>query len=763
MDDASVRAGGSPVGVVRGCGTRITAADATFLRTIGYTRADFESGDLDWQEMTPPEQLHLDEAGIQQALAAGDGFTAPYVKEFIRKDGTRVPVLLVSAFVPDTVGTWIGYVVDLSAPTPRHAVASDADAPLGEPLPADFYGRLVAELVRERARLVSLINSTDALVVAVDPQGRLLAANAAFQALQRLTSGRDMAIGEPLAAPEDTSPEVLRWKALHARALAGERFSTRTRLVLPGGARYLDAVLSPIVDARAGVVGVAVVCQDVTARVAVEDALRESEARFRQLAYAAPLGIFLAAPDGAGVYVNPAVAKIWGRPAAELLGSGWFEDVHPEDAERAMREWRAATSAAKELALLEYRLVLPDLGVRHVRVWASPVCDGDRVTGYVGSVEDATERHAQAARARQREKMESLGTLAGGIAHDFNNMLSVILGYTEVAIEEPGAGDLHISLGEIKIAATRARDLVRQILTFSRRTERADAPVDLGCVAAEGVRLLRSSLSVAIEVAVPSVPLIVRGDATALQQIVVNLCTNAAHAMRDRSGSISVRLEARGEPPDGEAVLTVRDAGCGIPADVRERLFEPFFTTKPVGEGTGMGLAVVHGIVTAHGGVISVESAPDAGSTFAVSLPLVSGVAVTKAPAPPAIEKGTGHLLIVEDERAIARLSARALERSGYTVAIASDGMEGLRMFSAAPDAYDVVLTDLAMPDLTGDKLARAIRVVRPRQRIILVSGYLGSLTAGEARDLGVSILLPKPFTQHELVDAVGRVLAAPR
>ncbi len=171
MDDASVHAGrGSPVGVIRGCGTRITAADATFLRTVGYTRADFECGGINWQEITPPDQLHLDEAGIQQALAAGDGFTIPYVKEFIRKDGTRVPVLLVCAFVPDTVGTWIGYVVDLSAPAPGHAVANDADTPLREPLPADFYGRLVAELVRERGRLVSLINSTDAVVVAVDPK-----------------------------------------------------------------------------------------------------------------------------------------------------------------------------------------------------------------------------------------------------------------------------------------------------------------------------------------------------------------------------------------------------------------------------------------------------------------------------------------------------------------------------------------------------------------------------------------------------------------
>jgi len=274
------------------------------------------------------------------------------------------------------------------------------------------------------------------------------------------------------------------------------------------------------------------------------------------------------------------------------------------------------------------------------------------------------------------------------------------------------------------------------------------------------VRLLRATLLVPIDASLPPEPVLVRGDASTLQQIVVNLCTNAAYAMRERGGTIVVRLDVAGQAAGSEALLSVRDAGCGIPPEVLPRLFEPFFTTKPIGVGTGMGLAVVHGIVTSHGGTIAVESTPGAGATFRVALPMISGVlAPTVAPEAPHVAHA-GRVLIVEDEPALARLTGRRLASAGYTVTIAANGIEGLQVFSADPDAFDLVLTDLTMPGLSGDKLARAMRIVRPDLPIILTSGFVGGLDADPAAS-HVTAILTKPVPTQELLAAIRDALTA--
>ena len=362
--------------------------------------------------------------------------------------------------------------------------------------------------------------------------------------------------------------------------------------------------------------------------------------------------------------------------------------------------------------------------------------------------------------------MQSLGTLAGGIAHDFNNMLGVVLGYTELALADAGElPALGESLREIRTASLRARDLVRQILTFSRRSEQAHTPLDLRALTDESLRLLRATLpaTVALDAHLPNEPVTVRGDATSLQQVLVNLCTNAEYAMRaDGGGTLFVQLATGERAGVSQAVLTVRDTGRGIAADVRERLFEPFFTTKPVGEGTGMGLAVVHGIVEAHGGTISVESAPGAGASVRVVLPLTGEA--TPAPAPaPAGTSGQGRVLLVEDEPALARFAEQALRRSGYTVSAHGNGAEAIAAFSAAPDAFDVVVSDVAMPGLTGDKVAEALHALRRELPVILMTGFSHSVTPERVQALGVASLLQKPFSARDLVSAVGDVLQRAR
>ncbi|MBX3222843.1 MAG: PAS domain S-box protein [Labilithrix sp.] len=753
----------SPVGVISGVDDEITSADDTFLQMLGYSREEFERDGLDWRKLTPPQYAVRDDAQMRRALESlsSGGFTEPYQKAFIRKDGTLVPVLALGAYVDGSKSAWLGYVVDLSSP-PGLASPPEPVARIGQPRPEEFYARLLRELVRERTRMVAMLDNTHALIWGVDNEGRLLAANAAFQAAQRIVTGRDVSVGETLLGPPHLPPEVVEvWRSGLAQALAGERVSKRGILATPERQLHFDSVFSPIVDHQQGVAGVAVVAHDVSERVQVEDALRKSEARFRTLAAASPTGVFLTDATGSVLYVNPRIARIWAMDPEEMFGRGWTRRIHPDDRDRVERETQLDAPEDRDYEQ-EYRLLLPDGSERHVHAWIAPVREGASITGFVGCVQDETERHAVALQTRQREKMESLGRLAGGIAHDFNNMLAVVFSHVESAMEEtrPDAS-LRSSLEEILVAARRARDLVRQILTFSRRSDRSLALVDLRAVVLEGLRLLRSTLpaTIALATKTPSVPVVVRGDATGLQQILVNLCTNSARAMSNR-GTISVRLDAVGCPPDGNAVLTVSDTGCGMTPKVQARIFEPFFTTSSVGQGTGMGLAVVHGVVTAHGGTIDVSSAPKKGATFRVSIPLVRGVVNKSAPPPPSPSVARkGRVLLVEDDRGVAHGATALLKRSGYDVTHAANGIEALRVFSAAPAAIDVVLSDLAMPDLAGDKLAQTIHIVRPSLPIVLMTGFSELLNTDDLRDLGVIATLAKPWTSNELLTCIQEAL----
>ncbi|MGZ8490727.1 MAG: PAS domain-containing protein, partial [Gemmatirosa sp.] len=262
------------VGVAMGVGEEVTEADDAFLTIVRYTREDLEVGRMNWAAMTPPEFLHLDLAGTRQAAASG-GFTVPYQKEFIRKDGSHVPVLMVCSFIPDTTGKWMCYVVDLSPPSTQRPLPVDARTTLGTtPAPHDFYARLVNELVRERTRMLAMLGNTETLFWAVDGELRLLGANAAFQAAQGEAIGHPLPIGESVLTPEFPEEVRARWQRRYARALAGERFVELTDHVTSDGTRSYESAFSPIVDPQDGVVGVSVVAHDVTARRHAEEALR---------------------------------------------------------------------------------------------------------------------------------------------------------------------------------------------------------------------------------------------------------------------------------------------------------------------------------------------------------------------------------------------------------------------------------------------------------------------------------------------------------
>jgi CheY-like chemotaxis protein len=373
--------------------------------------------------------------------------------------------------------------------------------------------------------------------------------------------------------------------------------------------------------------------------------------------------------------------------------------------------------------------------------------------------------------------MEAIGTLAGGIAHDFNNILGAILGYGELAQQQSAPGStMRRYLDNVMHAAERAKALVDRILGFSRSGLGERASINVQSVIEETLELLSASLppGVRLEKRLEAGDSAVIGDATYLHQVAMNLCTNALQAM-EHGGVLTVVLErvesdrqqvlSRGALPPGSYVrLSVSDTGSGIPAPIMERMFDPFFTTKEVGQGTGLGLSLVHGIVTELGGVIDVTTLAGKGSCFTIWLPLASRAEEPPVTTTRELSRGHGEtVMIVDDERALVMLAEEMLAELGYDPVGFSSSGEALRAFRAEPRRFDLVLTDEAMPDLVGTELASQIRELQPAVPIILMSGHGGPQLAKRAAAIGVNEVLHKPLQRRDLAESLARVLEASR
>lgn len=379
---------------------------------------------------------------------------------------------------------------------------------------------------------------------------------------------------------------------------------------------------------------------------------------------------------------------------------------------------------------------------------------------------------------RQSQKLEALGTMAGGIAHDFNNILCAILGFTNLAkLELPEGHPALPSLAEILRSGLRARDLVQRILLFSRQDDLPRHRLELPPVVQEAIALLRSAIPASIDLVTevePGVPMVL-SDPLQIQQIILNMGTNSYHAMQDRTGRIVIRVAGcrldevfcqahPGLAPGRYAMLEIGDNGAGMSPEVMSRIFDPFFTTKEPGQGTGLGLSQVHGIVQAHGGVVTVDSVAGVGTTFRIYLPDVdAGVRVDAVPKPrnaAAVDGGGKHILYVDDEETLVHLAKRYLERAGYRVTACQHPQEAMALFLANPDSFDLVVTDQSMPGMTGMELAREILARRPEAPVVLASGYLRPGELESARALGVMDVFQKPFTMEDYCEAIGRLIA---
>jgi len=513
-----------------------------------------------------------------------------------------------------------------------------------------------------------------------------------------------------------------------------------------------------------------------------ERALARSWRRYQAMIEHSSDALILSRPQAGGIqYASPAIERVLGYRMDDLRGREVMDLIHPEFREVALKARADLLRTPGKVSVDEAKMLHKDGSSRWIELTRSNLLHEPSVRAVVFNFRDITERkEAEAERARlenrlrQAEKLEAVGRLAGGIAHDFNNILGGILGYAEMLAENAPAGTpLKRYAENVLTGANRASGLVEQILSYSRSQRGRRAPVELGRIVAETLELVRGSLpaNIRLETAIAEEPLYVVGDPTQLHQVTMNLCTNACHAMA-LGGVLRVALDTQRVEsertlahttlhPGTYVCLTVSDTGTGMDEATLARIFEPFFTTKEVGKGTGLGLALVYGIVADSDGAIDVASAPGRGSRFTIYLPRVEAPAMAAdatADVAGPVARGRGErVLVVDDEEALVAVTSEVLKRFGYEPVGCSDAEAALAVFDSA--SIDAVIADEVMPGLSGTELARALRSRRADLPIVLVSGYTGPILAERARAAGVTEILKKPVQSREIASALARVL----
>jgi PAS domain S-box-containing protein len=520
--------------------------------------------------------------------------------------------------------------------------------------------------------------------------------------------------------------------------------------------------------------------RDITARKQVEDKLRETEKKFRELAESLPQVIFEVNSKGNLVYLNQTGYELFGYSPEDFAnGFSVLEAFIPEDRERVARDI-LLNIQGQRLGRQEYTAAKKDGTTFPVGVHANRVMSGPTATGVRGILIDLTaakradeDKRKLQIQLQQAQKMEAIGALAGGIAHDFNNILSAIIGYTELAMLDEGAAGCANELKEALIAASRAKDLVKQILAFSRQTDEERMPVRVSLVAKEALKFLRATIPATIEIKsrIDDKSGAVFANSVELHQIIMNLCTNAVHAIGPTTGlleievqNVEIDLTRKIDVIDLERGayirISVKDSGHGISPEIIKRIFDPYFTTKEKGVGTGLGLAVVHGIVKKSGGAIRAESEPGKGSAFHIYLPRVTLSASHPSTPPETVRGGTERILFVDDEIMLVDIGQKMLERLGYNVVSRTSSIEALELFKIKPNDFDLVITDQTMPNMTGDALAKELMTIRPDIPVIICTGYSQAIDPERAKQRGIKALVMKPVLVNDIAAAVRNALS---
>ena len=632
--------------------------------------------------------------------------------------------------------------------------------------------------LREKEETYRLMveNQTD-LLVKIDVEGRFLFVSPSY--CRMFGKSESELLGQtfmPLVHEDDRESTA---KAMEALNQPPHTAYMEQRAHTKDGWRWLAWADTALVDDSGAVTAIIGVGRDVTDRKQAEAALKESRDLFDSFMEHLPALAFIKDRDGHYIYTNRAFGNLYNEPQGRRLGKTDME-LWPEDvAQELMRNDRRVIDDDRIMNIVETTSVEDEM--QYWQVSKFPLYkDGEAC--YVGGVAIDISDHMKALEAKQElefqllqtQKMEAIGTLAGGIAHDFNNILSAIIGFTEMSLLDaaPGSGMIE-NLEKVLQAGERARDLVKQILTFSRQSQTDPKPIQLQPILKEAMKLLRASLPTTVKMDVIIEPAgTVMADPTQVHQLIMNLCTNARDAMENIDGTLTVIMEPavlRAEEtaryarliPGKYCKLTVCDTGQGIPSHILEKIFDPFFTTKSEGRGTGMGLAVVHGIVERIGGAITVDSRPGEGTCFIIFLPVIDDQPTDILPASLKVPGGTERILFVDDEVFQTDLGGQMLGRLGYQVSAHTRSVEALEAFRSDPDGYDLVITDMTMPEMTGDELARQMLAIRPGLPIILCTGYSERMTEDTAVELGIRGFVMKPVVIRELALLIRKVLDA--
>jgi len=646
--------------------------------------------------------------------------------------------------------------------------------------------KLAEEALRKaKGYAENLINSANAMVIGLNVNGGVQVFN---EAAERITGYCKAELEGKnwfeIIVPKERYPQV--WKEFLRLMMGGIPGEFENPILTKDGEERIISWRNSELREENQVIGTISFGIDITERRQADEALRASERRLNDIIEFLPDATLVIDPDGKVIAWNRAIETMTGIKKEDMLGKGDYEYALPfygtrrpiliDLALRRDREMENLYTAMKRYDdVLFGEALTPNLppGDIHLSATASVLRNTkDEVIAAIECIRDNTERYRLEDQLRQAQKMEAIGTLAGGIAHDFNNILGSVMGYTELAQMKASDAEMERYLDQVLKASDRAKALVAQILTFSRQSSQEKKPLSVTPIFKEVLKLLRSSLPSNIQIrqnfSCPNDA--VHADPTQIYQVLMNLCTNAAHAMREEGGILEVTLEPEHIPnphmhyeynlKQGDYTkLTVRDNGCGMEPSTIEHIFEPFFTTKKEGEGTGLGLSVVYGIVKDHGGTIHVASQRDKGTTFTVLLPLIERETMPREETVLPIPKGRGHILLVDDEEALARMSREMLTSLGYDVTLRYSSLDALEAFRKNPQQFDLVFTDMTMPNMSGALLAREMLKIRHDIPIILVTGFSERINEEDAKSIGIREFLMKPVSLANLSQTVRKVL----
>ena len=713
--------------------------------TLYGTSAEREGGYRMSREKYVSEFVHADDRDKLRRQAHDNrarpraGLLEHYEHRGVRRDGEVMQILVRTRVVADSKGRVIkiiGVNQDISARREMEDALRESETKL----------RAILDYSRDAISL-----SKDGILAFVNPACVSLFGY----------EGSDELIGMSvldLVAPESRGAVV---ETMKKRA-GGEpvpSFSEGTALRKDGTTFLVEARVSSYV--LRGEWFALSIMRDVTDR-------RRAENEVRMLKHSIDVyhdGAYWINADRKFIYVNEAACKALGYKREELIGKTIFDiapTLTPERTKDVWEELRTSGSYLTEsVARRKDGSEFPvELAVTYIRFGGHEYA--------CGFARDISEKKRLEEQLRRAQKMEALGTLTGGIAHDFNNILAAMIGFTEMAKARAVKGSREEQhLERVTAAGLRGRELVKQMLTFSRKTEHEKEPLQLSSLVKEATKLLRASIpsTIGIRVKAGCTSDFVLADPGQIQQVIMNLCTNAAQAMREKGGTLTIELKDGDMPPTDETGpgpylrLVVRDTGAGIPADVVDKIFDPFFTTKAQGEGTGLGLSVVHGIVKQHDGHITVESTPGEGSAFTVHLPKTAERPKVKTVGEEPIPKGHERVLFIDDEEGIAAISQEILTGLGYKVKSKTSSRVALAMLRLDPSQFDLVITDQTMPDITGIELAKEVLALRPDMPVILCTGFSHIVNEGSARAAGIKAFVMKPLTRREIAKTIRKVL----